>query len=101
MKKVLTVPFLLVSLLVAGAFASGCASSDIDALRSQLADVKQIAEQAQQQAAAASSAAQAAGNAATAAQSAADQAKTMNRATDEKVEAVKSIQDKNMAKKKR
>jgi len=72
-------------LLVGLTASTGCASSDIDALRSQLADVQRMAENAQKTAEAASSAASSAQTTAKAAQVEADQLKTMVRQTDSKL----------------
>ncbi len=85
MKSTVVTRLLASGLLIGLVSASGCASSDIDALRSQLADVQKLAEQAQQTANAASSAASAAQTTAKAAQASTDQLKTMVRQTDAKV----------------
>lgn len=74
--------------------SAGCATSDINALRGQLADVQKIAMDAQQQAKAASEAAAAAKNLASTAQSSADQAKTMSRATEERLTQMKQMKKK-------
>ena len=97
MNRKLVTRLLAGGLLVGLAASTGCASSDIDALRSQLADVQKLAEQAQQTAEAASSAASAATTTAKAAQTSTDQLKTMVRQTDSKV---KDMNDMMMKKKK-
>lgn len=87
----------LTQLFTAGVLASstafaGCASSDIDKLRSELADVRQLAEEAKATADQALQEAQAAGATANDAKAAADQAmatandaRAMSEATDDKL----------------